>query len=141
MSSHKWYLEILGALILSKANAITNLIAFSLIVGGIFYFTQWRNMFFFAAASLGVLLVWHVVRTLTPIYCLRKQASRITWSQIILLASFGLWTLVVIKILDIGREAPSYIIITSYLQKPKYNYTSNCQYIHIIKYDSLGKYN
>ena len=55
MSSHKWYLEILGALILSKANAITNLIAFSLIVGGIFYFTQWRNMFFFAAASLGVL--------------------------------------------------------------------------------------
>lgn len=41
MSSHKWYLEILGALILSKANAITNLIAFSLIVGGIFYFTQW----------------------------------------------------------------------------------------------------
>ena len=98
MSSHKWYLEILGALILSKANAITNLIAFSLIVGGIFYFTQWRNMFFFAAASLGVLLVWHVVRTLTPIYCLRKQESRITWSQIIMLASFGLWILVVIKI-------------------------------------------
>ena len=112
MSSHKWYLEILGALILSKANAITNLIAFSLIVGGIFYFTQWRNMFFFAAASLAVLLVWHVLRTLTPIYCLRKQESRITWSQIILLASFGLWILVVIKILDIDKESPSYIIIS-----------------------------
>ena len=103
MSSHKWYLEILGALILSKTNATTNLIAFSIIVGGVFYFSQWRNIFFFAAVSLGVLLVWHVVRTLTPIYCLRKQESRITWSQIILLASFGLWLLVVIMILGVNQ--------------------------------------
>lgn len=112
MSSHKWYLEILGAVVLSKTNAISNLIAFLLIIGGLFCFSQWRGVFCFAAVSLGVLLVWHVVRTLTPIYCLRKQESRITWSQIFLLVSFGLWLLTVIKILNIDQKSPSYIIVS-----------------------------
>ena len=112
ISSRKWFLQILGALILSKAKALGHLVAFMLIVGGIFQFSQWKDYFFFAAASLGVLLVWQIVSTLTPIYCLRKEEARITWSQIVLLASFGLWLFIVIKILDINKDSPSYIIVS-----------------------------
>lgn len=112
MSSHKWYLEILGAMIISKTYAISNLIAFLLIVGGFFCFSQWRDVFCFAAVSFWGLWVWHVVRTLTPIYCLRKQESRITWSQIVLLGSFGLWLLAIFTLLKINQKSPSYIVVS-----------------------------
>ena len=112
MSSQKWYLEILGALILSKTKAIIHFVAVLLIVGGICCLSEWRKVFYFSAATLVVLLVWQIVRTLNPIYCLRKEESRITWSQIFLLASFGGWLLVVIKLLDISQGSPSYIIIS-----------------------------
>lgn len=112
MSSHKWYLEILGAIIKSKVNVVSNFFAFLLIIGGFFYFSQWRGFFSLAAVSLWGLWVWHVVRTLTPIYCLRKQESKITWSQIFLLASFGLWLLTIITLLRINQESPSYIIVS-----------------------------
>ena len=112
MSSHKWYLEVLGALILSKVWAAGYLVAALLIVAGLFCFPLWRDVVCFTAASLAVLLVWRIVRTLNTIYCLRKEESRITWSQIALLVSFGCWLLVVIKILNINKESPSYIIIS-----------------------------
>lgn len=112
MSSRKWYLEILGAWIMSRTKAACHFMAAMLIIGGIFCFSEWRKVFFFAAASLVVLIVWEIVRTLTPIYCLRKQESKITWSQISLLASLGCWLIVVIKILNIDKNSPSYIIIS-----------------------------
>lgn len=112
MSSHKWYLEILGALIMSKTKAIFHLAIILLLVGGFFCFSQWRTAFYIAAATLAVMLVWQIVRALNPIYCLRKEESRITWSQIVLLASMGGWLLVVIKVLDINKDSPSYIIIS-----------------------------
>ena len=112
MSSHKWYLEILGALIMSKAKAIFHLAIILLIIGGFFCFSQWRTAFYIAAATLAVMLVWQIVSALNPIYCLRKEESRITWSQIVLLAAMGGWLLVVIKVLGINKESPSYIIVS-----------------------------
>ncbi len=113
MSSHKWYLEILGALILSKAKTAFNSIVASLLVVGIVYFSELRKLFCFLAASLFVYLVWHIVHTLTPIYCLRKEETRITWSQISLLTSFGCWIIVLINILGIKKDDSSYIILTA----------------------------
>ena len=112
MSSHKWYLEILGALIMSKTKAIFHLAIILLLIGGFFCFSQWRTAFYIAAATLAVMLVWQIVRALNPIYCLRKEESRITWSQIVLLAAMGGWLLVVIKVLGINKESPSYIIVS-----------------------------
>ena len=112
MSSHKWYLEILGALIMSKAKAIFHLAIILLLIGGFFCFSQWRTAFYIAAATLAVMLVWQIVSALNPIYCLRKEESRITWSQIVLLAAMGGWLLVVIKVLGINKESPSYIIVS-----------------------------
>ena len=112
MSSQKWYLEILGALILSKTKAIFHFATALLIIGGIFFLSEWRKVFYFSAATLIVLLVWQIVRTLNPVYCLRKEESRITWSQIFLLASFGGWLLVIIRLLDISQGSSSYIIIS-----------------------------
>ena len=112
MSSHKWYLEILGALIMSKTKAIFHLAIILLLIGGFFCFSQWRTAFYIAAATLAVMLVWQIVSALNPIYCLRKEESRITWSQIVLLAAMGGWLLVVIKVLGINKESPSYIIVS-----------------------------
>lgn len=112
MSSHQWFLEILGAMIISKVKAIVHLMILLLIVGVFFFTPGWRNLCYFAAATLGVVMVWEVVRTLNPIYCLRKEESRITWSQIFLLVSLGGWILVVIRILNINQKSPSYIIIS-----------------------------
>lgn len=112
MSSHNWCLEVLGALILSKTRAVCHLVVALLIIVGICCFSEWRKVFYFFAASLIVLLVWQIVRTLNPIYCLRKKESRITWSQIFLLASFGGWLLVIIRLLDISQGSPSYIMVS-----------------------------
>lgn len=112
MSSRKWYLEILGALILSKTKALVHLLMIFTLVGGIFFYAEGRKVLYFVAATFGVFLVWQVERTLNPIYCLRKLESRITWSQIFLLVSFGGWLLVVVNLLDISQGSPSYIIVS-----------------------------
>lgn len=112
ISSQKWYLEILGALILSKVKAFVNIIMAFATVGGIVFYKQGRDALYLVAATLIVWLVWQVVRALTPIYCLRKKESRITWSQICLLLSFGVWLLVFIRILNVDKDSPSYIIVS-----------------------------
>ena len=112
MSSRKWYLEILGAFILSKVRALLYLLIAVGILCGIVCYAKGRTYLYLVAATVVVLIVWHVVRTLTPIYTLRKEESRITWSQIILLTSFGAWIVVFLKVLNIKKDDPSYVIIT-----------------------------
>lgn len=112
MSSRKWYKEILGALILSKTKAVVQLLVVLALAGGIFFYAEGRKVFYFVAATFAVYLVWQIVRTLTPIYCLRKLESKITWSQIFLLASFGGWLLAVIEIFGINKDSPSYVVIS-----------------------------
>ncbi len=112
MSSNKWYLEILGALILSKTKALVHLLVALSLVGGILFYAEGRKVLYFVTATFIVLLVWQVVRALNPIYCLRREESRITWSQIFLLASFGGWLCVIIHLLEIDQKSPSYIIIS-----------------------------
>lgn len=112
MSSQKWYLEILGALILSKVKAMVNILIALALIGGIIFYKQGREALYLAAATLAVLIVWHVVRVLNPIYCLRKKETRITWSQIFLLLPFGGWLLVLIGVLNVNKNSPSYIIVS-----------------------------
>lgn len=144
MSSKKWYLQILGALISSKTKIIAlplALMSIALLIAAAFnYFPELlrtiggmeyphyllgkvcgsehlpllKQLILFAAATLIVIIVWHVVRTLTPIYCLLKAESRITYSQIALLASFGIWLICTVMIFNIGsgsNDNPSHSVI------------------------------
>lgn len=111
MSSHNCILEILGAFILSKPKAVFRLLLISALVVCVLCCAKGREIFYFAIATYCVYIVWQVVRTLNPIYCLRKEESRITWSQISLLASFGGWLLIMIMLLDIKKDdTPSFIM-------------------------------
>lgn len=112
MSSHKWYLEILGALILSKVSALVLSFITIGVLYGIVYYTEGRRYLYIIAATLAMIIIWHVVKNLVPIYCLRKEESRITWSQIILLTSFGSWLIVFLRVLNINKNDSSYIIIS-----------------------------
>lgn len=112
MSSRKWYLEILGAFILSKVRALLHILIAVGILCGIVFYAKGRTYLYLVATTVAVMIVWHIVRTLTPIYTLRKEESRITWSQIILLTSFGVWIVVFLKVLNINKDDPSYVIIT-----------------------------
>ena len=112
MSSRKWYLEILGAFILSKVRALLHILIAVGILCGIVFYAKGRTYLYLVAATVAVIIVWHIVRTLTPIYTLRKEEARITWSQIILLTSFGVWIVVFLKVLNINKDDPSYVIIT-----------------------------
>ena len=112
ISSHKWYLEILGALILSKYRAFSHLLLISLIVVGFILLPEGRKPLCLVTVSFAVYLVWQTVRTLTPIYCLRKEEARITWSQVALLFSFACWLCAVIKIWEVKQNSSSYIIVS-----------------------------
>lgn len=111
LSSSRWYVQILGALILSKTKLLLlhSLLAIAILLALYFYNT---DLCIFVASTIGLLVVWHVVKTLTPIYCLRKEEHRITWSQIIFLASIGAWTIIAIRFLGVTQDSPSYIILT-----------------------------
>ena len=111
MSSRKWYLEILGAFILSKVRALLHILIAVGILCGIVFDAKGRTFLYLGAATVAVMIVWQIVRTLTPIYTLRKEESRITWSQIILLTSFGVWIVVFLKVLNINKDDPSYVIL------------------------------
>lgn len=112
LSSHRWYVQILGALIMSTTNVIIlGTLSVALLVG---LYVWSVKACIVAAATIGVLIVLHIVRTLNSIYCLTKQESRITWSQIMLLVSFGLWLIIVITQIDI-KENPAISTILSIL--------------------------
>lgn len=104
VSSPRWYIQVLGAMIMSKTKALI----FVLVSAAILYTLNAlgdHKCFNIAAATIGVFVVIHVVRKLNPIYCLQKEEERITWSQIVLLASLGIWLIVVI--LQISKDFPN----------------------------------
>lgn len=115
LSSKRWYVQVLGALIMSKTKMLAFIIIALLTLGGMY---MWMpdglgvKSCIIGAATIGVMIVVHVVHTLNPIYCLMRQESRITWSQIGLLASMGVWLIVVITQMDF-RDSPALPTIVS----------------------------
>lgn len=111
LSSHKWYVQVLGALIMPRKEMPLYIIA-TLVILYLLYIIWSPKACLLGAATILVLLVLHVVRTLNPIYCLRKQESRITWSQISLLVSLGGWLILVISQMDF-QNSPTLPTIVS----------------------------
>lgn len=110
LSSPQWYKQVVGALISSKTTI-------ALLIGAIIllttlYFTN-RIACAFSGASVGAIVVWHVVKQLTPIYCIREEEHRITWSQIALLVSFGIWLLSLLYVIHPQKDSIESIGMTA----------------------------
>jgi len=110
LSSNKCYKQVFGALIKTKFEH--RIIPGALIAILVTYIAR-RTEYYILSKCLLVLLatliligVWYVVTNLNQIYTLRKQETRITWSQIALLTAFGLWIIVVICTLNLQKGNP-----------------------------------
>lgn len=104
MSSNRWYVQALGAMVVSMTKFLLYIVLSTVILVGL-YKLWCPEACVIGAATIGVLAILHIVRTLNPVYCLRKEESRITWSQIVLLASFGVWLILVISQLEFKSSA------------------------------------
>lgn len=115
LSSKRWYVQVLGALIMSKTKAWGLILLTLILLGGLYLWMPDDlkiQSYFISAATIGVIIVIHVVHTLNPIYCLMRQETRITWSQIVLLASMGVWLIIVITQMDF-KDSPALPTIVS----------------------------
>lgn len=110
LSSYKWYKQVVGALI--SSNKTIALLIGSIILLVVLYFIN-RTACAFCSASVGALVVWHVVKLLTPIYCIREEEHRITWSQISLLVSFGIWLLSLLYVIHPQKDSIESIGMTA----------------------------
>lgn len=98
LSSTKCHRLILGALLKTKCER--RMIPASL-TSVLIAYVFWRLGYIFVSKILIVTLMtlflwgaWFVTKTLNRIFSLRRQETYITWSQISLLAAFGLWIVV-----------------------------------------------
>lgn len=110
LSSYQWYKQIFGALISSKILISFVICAILLLVG--LYFID-KILCAFCSTSVLAIVVWHIVKLLTPIYCIREQEHRITWSQIALLVSFGIWLLTLLYVIHPQKDSIESIGITA----------------------------
>lgn len=108
LSSERCLRQIFGALIKTR----TEHYVIPLSLGACFVaYVLWRNEYFVACrilvAVLATLALWgvsYVTLNLNQIYNLRKQETKITWSQIALLAAFGLWIIVIVSCINIQKD-------------------------------------
>ncbi len=111
LSSSRWYRQVLGALISSKVVTAVLLVAVGIVVA-LLCLQKWKLCVFVTATVLfGA--GWHVVNTLTPVFCLRKEEGRITWCQIFLLLFFGLWLASLLYSLSPIQGTAQSIVLTS----------------------------
>lgn len=105
--------QVLGAAFSGRFNLV--LIAFEIVFVAVFRFVELDNVLhkvvLMAICTLGYLIVYAAVRCLTPLYNLRQEESKITWSQIILLIAFGLWVIGAILIFDISKDSGAFNFI------------------------------
>lgn len=110
LSSNKCYKQVFGALIKTKfEHRIIPGALIAILVTYVACRTEYYIVFkclLVLLATLALIGVWYVVTNLNQIYNLRKQETRITWSQIALLTAFGLWIIVVICSLNLQKENP-----------------------------------
>lgn len=100
----KWYLAILNILVISLCVVVGFLLLARV-------FCEYRQFHFFRITTftLSVTLLWRVsvvVQKLNTIFCLRKQETRITWSQIILLIVIGLFVISLVELLNPQKDSP-----------------------------------
>ena len=100
----KWYLAILNILVISLCVVVGFLLLARV-------FCEYREFHFFRITTftLSVTLLWRVsvvVQKLNTIFCLRKQETRITWSQIILLIVIGLFVISLVEFLNPQKDSP-----------------------------------
>lgn len=65
----------------------------------------------FIFSSLVCVFIGLIVHYLTPIFCLRKQESRITWSQILFLVSIGLCIVFFVKMIDPKKDSVDSLLL------------------------------
>lgn len=99
----KWYLAILNILVISLCVVVGFLLLARV-------FCEYREFHFFRITTftLSVTLLWRVsvvVQKLNTIFCLRKQETRITWSQIILLIVIGLFVISLVELLNPQKDS------------------------------------
>lgn len=100
----KWYLTILNILVIS----LCVVVGFLLLARVFFEYRQF-HFFRITTFTLSVTLLWRVsvvVQKLNTIFCLRKQETRITWSQIILLIVIGLFVISLVEFLNPQKDSP-----------------------------------
>lgn len=119
MSSRNWFEQVWGAHLRSKFNwvffgmAILPILLIVLSVFDVIVLFGYGKILLFIAFAFVTLLVWRIVRILTPIYWLRKEETRITWSQIILLLSFACCLFSLVWALNIHKDSPSFVLVTA----------------------------
>lgn len=112
LSSKKCHRLIFGALIKSKYER--DFIIPTTLVTAFTAYVLWRTSWLLLSkimivslASLILWCVWFVIKTLNKIFSLRKQETHITWSQIILLAAFGFWIVVIVCCINLEKGNPA----------------------------------
>lgn len=113
LSSQNWFKQVIGAIISSKFVIALSLLAIAIFLLLPFADQSHRTYYVFAATTLFAFVVWHIVRILNPIYCLRKIEQRITWSQIWLLVSLGLWMLSLLYVVHPEKDSIESISVTA----------------------------
>ena len=113
LSSQNWLKQVIGAIISSKFVIALSLLAIAIFLHLPFADQSHRTYYVFAATTLFAFVLWHIVRILNPIYCLRKIEQRITWSQICLLVSFGLWMLSLLYVVHPEKDSIESISVTA----------------------------
>lgn len=80
-----------------------------LLVKGLCVEPFWAKIAQLACLSSALAIVCGAVKTLTPVYCLRKEEHKVTWAQIILLAAIGMWLIGLVLIFNINSKNESFL--------------------------------
>lgn len=110
LSSEKWYVQVLGALLMTFTK-LPLLVSILIIAVASLGFNTPESLKV-GGVTISLIIVVQSVFVLTPIYCLQKNEIRITWSQVVFLISLGIWLLVTISQIDFHKYPNSATIIS-----------------------------
>lgn len=110
LSSEKWHKQVFGALL----NTFTKppILVSIAIISAVCLCLCTPKAIKIGGITIALIIALQSVSVLTPIYCLQKKEIRITWSQIVLLASLGIWLIVIISQIDFKNYPNSATIIS-----------------------------
>lgn len=116
MASNRWSAQYLGAAIAKWELSLAVLIALTASV--LLLCNGQRILFeliFCLSLLLQFILMCAISNKLMPVFSLRKQETRITWSQILVLVSFGLFIVSIVLLIDVNsveKKTSDYMSIT-----------------------------
>lgn len=115
LSSYILHKQLFGALI--KAKLEHYIIPVILVVACLAYYSWRTGHYYFLrfcivlSTTLILICVCRIAVSLNEIYSLRKQETKITWSQICLLTTFGVWIIVVIYCLNLHNANATIVAV------------------------------